>query len=319
MPFEDGSATPVSAGSEEISSAYPFKTKNIDILDSSMSYIDEGQGDPIVFLHGNPTWSYLWRNVIPHLTPLGRCIAPDLIGMGRSGKPAIQYGFFEHFKYLDEFLQKLALDRITLVIHDWGSGLGFHYANLNRNKIRGIVFMEALIKPYPTWDEFPARSAPAQLRDAFRAYRSDKGRDLIMKQNLFMEQTKALAGRPLTPEEVAFYEEPFPTEESRGVILNWARNIPIAGDPSDVARAVADYANYLKQTMIPKLLFYTLPGAILLKEDVDWCTQNLPQLSSVNLDPSNGPVPIHLLQEKFPHQLGQAIAEWYRDTGLSGS
>src|SRR5262249_11411978 len=149
---------------------------------SRMHYVDEGSGDPILFLHGNPTWSYLWRNVIPHLRPRGRCIAPDLIGMGRSDKPPIEYSFFDQVKYLGEFIKKLGLRQVTLVLHDWGTALGFHYAMQNQGNVKGIAFMEALLKPYESWDDFPA-----SLRDTFKTFRTpDLGWQLLVEKNVFV-------------------------------------------------------------------------------------------------------------------------------------
>ncbi|HEV2990751.1 MAG TPA: haloalkane dehalogenase [Candidatus Angelobacter sp.] len=301
-----------SSDQEGISPEYPFKTKKIEVRKSRMSYIDEGSGNPILFLHGNPTWSYLWRNIIQGLTSVGRCVAPDLIGMGRSDKPEIDYSFEEHYEYLRSFIRKLELDRITLVLHDWGSALGFYWASCHPEKVKGLVFMEAMVKPYPTWEDFPARNAPQQLRDVFKAYRSEQGYDLIVKQNKFMEQTFQLAGRPLSRKEKDFYQEPFHTEHSREVILEWARQIPIAGDPPDVTEKVTHYSDFLQETDKPKLLLYTEPGAILLKEQLDWCDENLIRLKKVNLDPQNRQVPIHLLQEKYPQKIVDAITNWYR-------
>jgi haloalkane dehalogenase len=315
-PFQPGggdSPKPSSGDTEDISPDYPFQTQKIDVQGASMSYIDEGKGDPILFLHGNPTWSYLWRNVITELKSVGRCIAPDLIGMGKSDKPNIDYTFFEHYDYLKTFIRKLNLDRVTLVVHDWGAALGFRWASLHPGKIKGLVFMESMVKPYDSWNDFPASNAPGQLREVFKKYRSAEGYDLIVKQNAFMAQTFQLAGRPLSQTEQDYYQEPFRTEHSRGVILEWVRQLPVAGDPEEVAKAVSEYSDYLQNTEVPKLLLYTEPGAIMLKEQIEWCEENLGRpLEKVNLDPQNQQIPIHLLQEKYPRQIARTIADWYR-------
>ena len=167
---------------KEISAAFPFESEYVDVLGSRMHYVEEGDGDPILFLHGNPTSSYLWRNVIPHVSPIGRCIAPDLIGMVKSDKPDLDYGFFDHFRYVDAFIEALGLRDITLVIHDWGSALGFHYARRHESNVKGIAFMEAIVWPV-TWDEWPE-----QARQMFKAFRTPGvGEQMIMEQSMFVE------------------------------------------------------------------------------------------------------------------------------------
>ncbi len=182
---------------KEISPAFPFQSKFVDVLGSRMHYVEEGAGDPVLFLHGNPTSSYLWRNVIPHVSPLGRCIAPDLIGMGKSDKPDIGYGFFDHSRYVEGFIEALGLQNITLVIHDWGSALGFHYARRHEGNVKGIAFMEAIVRPV-TWDEWPE-----QARQMFQAFRTpgvgeqiDHGQQHVRRGRLaWGRPAQALAGR----------------------------------------------------------------------------------------------------------------------------
>ena len=185
-----------------ISADFPFESKYVEIHGSKIHYIDEGSGDPILFLHGNPTSSYLWRNIIPYLVPHGRCIAPDLIGMGKSDKPDLGYRFFDHSEYVEGFIDKLDLSNITLVIHDWGSALGFHYASRHESNVKGLAFMEAILATMPRWDGFPP-----DVRTMFEGFRTPEvGWDMIVNQNIFVEQV--LPGgivRKLTDEEMEMF------------------------------------------------------------------------------------------------------------------
>ena len=168
----------------DIPTDFPYESRFVEVEGSKMHYVEVGSGDPILFLHGQPTSSYLWRNVLPHLAPLGRAIAPDLIGFGRSDKPDIEYRFVDHARYIDGFIEALGLDRLTFVIHDWGSGLGFHWARRHPERVRGLAFFEAILAPIPSWDDFPA-----ELRDVFRGFRSpETGRSLLIDQNVFIEK-----------------------------------------------------------------------------------------------------------------------------------
>ena len=300
-----------------ISPDFPFQPKTMEIRGSKMSYIDEGQGDPIFFMHGNPTWSYVWRNVIPHLTSHARVIAPDLMGSGRSDK-LDRYGFLIHTQYIQEFIDKLGLNRITLVGHDWGSGVIFHIANTNQSKIKGLVFLEALLKTYDTWNDFTSPSADARLRALFSSFRTERGDELVVREGIMLPQMFSLTGRPLSEEEKSRYEEPLKTPKDREVILRWVRDLPVANDPPDVFKAVQSYSEFLCTTRIPKLLLYTNPGAILRKEHQVWCQQNLKYLSMVNLDPSNTTT-IQCLMERYPKTIGEAILEWYKPWDFVGS
>lgn len=269
-----------------------------------MHYIEEGEGEPILFLHGNPTWSYLWRNVLPHLKPYGRCIAPDLIGMGRSDKPAIKYTFFDQAKYLEGFIKRLGLKNITLVIHDWGSALGFHYAMEHEENVKGIAFLEAMMKPYKVWEDFPA-----PLRDTFKQFRTPgAGWELLIEQNVFVEKLLPQSVmRRLSEREMDFYREPFRHPEQRKPIYQFANQLPIEDIPRDVTRAVTSYSRKLQNSDLPKLLIYAEPGAITSAPDVAWARENLRNLKTVNIGPG-----IHFHQEDNPDGLGQAVAEWYR-------
>jgi haloalkane dehalogenase len=294
-------------GTAEISSEFPFESRFLEVNGSRMHYIDEGEGDPILFLHGNPTSSYLWRNVIPHLTPHGRTIALDLIGMGKSDKPDIEYRFFDHVRYAEGFIEALGLENVTLVIHDWGSGLGFHYASRHEDNVKGIAFMEAILTPLPSWDQFPA-----DARETFQAFRTpDVGWEMIVTRNVFLEQV--LPGaivRTLTEAEMDRYREPYLQPAARKPVWRWPNELPIEGEPADVVAAVAAYNAWLQQTELPKLLFHATPGAILPAPMVEWSRTHLTNLEIVDLGAG-----IHFLQEDHPHEIGQKLSEWYRTLG----
>jgi haloalkane dehalogenase len=288
---------------QDISADFPFEANFVEVHGSKMHYIDEGSGDPILFLHGNPTSSYLWRNIIPHLTSLGRCLAPDLIGMGKSDKPDLEYRFFDHVKYVEGFIEKLDLQNITLVIHDWGSGLGFHYAMRHEDNIKGIAFMEAILAPVPGWEMFPESA-----REMFQGFRTPEiGWEMIVNQNFFVEQV--LPGsvvRELTDAEMNHYREPYREPSSRKPLWRWPNEIPIAGEPADVTAAVAAYNQKLQQSDLPKLLFYATPGALIPAPLVEWCKNNLKNLDIVDLGEG-----IHFVQEDNPHLIGSELARWY--------
>ena len=234
----------------KVSTEFPLGSKRVEVHGSAMYYVEAGAGDPIVFLHGNPTSSYLWRNVIPHLAALGHCIAPDLIGMGRSAKPDIEYRFFDHVRYVDSFFDVLGLRNITLVIHDWGSALGFHYAMRHEKNVKAIAFLEAILMP-PDLQAFPV-----EMREMFKAFRAPEvGWNLIVNQNVFIE--RVLPGailRKLSEEEMSRYREPYLEPKSRKPIWRWPNEIPIGGEPPDVAAAVNDYNAKLRESDLPKLL-----------------------------------------------------------------
>lgn len=286
----------------DISAAFPFESKYVEVHGSKMHYVEEGSGEPVLLLHGNPTSSYLWRNVIPHVSPHARCIALDLIGMGKSDKPDIEYRFFDHARYVDGFIEALGLRNITFVIHDWGSALGFHYARRHEDNVRGLVFMEAIVRPL-SWDEWPE-----QARQLFQAFRTPgMGERMLMEQNMFVEQVLPGAVlRKLTDEEMARYREPFPTPESRRPVWRWPNEIPIDGEPADVVEAVQAYAEWLGKSGVPKLLLYAEPGAITPAPLLEWCRQNARNLTAVNIGPG-----VHFVQEDRPHEIGKAIADWY--------
>ena len=284
-------------------SAASHSKSRVTVLDTEMAYVDRGTGDPIVFLHGNPTSSYLWRNVIPHLERLGRCLAPDFVGMGDSGKAKDgSYRFVDHARYLDQWFKTLGLDQnVTLVVHDWGSALGFHWAHRHQDKIKAIVYMEAIVRPL-TWEEWPEQS-----RRIFQGMRSPDGEGMVLDRNLFVE--RILPGsvlRGLTEEEIDVYRRPYlEPGESRRPTLTWPREIPIDGHPPDVVEIAESYSQWLAMSPLPKLFINGDPGAILVGAQREFC-RSWPNQSEVTV-PGR-----HFLQEDSPNQIGEAIAEWYR-------
>ncbi len=272
------------------------------MLDSHISYVEVGVGDPIVLLHGNPTSSYLWRNVIPQLAGLGRCLAPDLIGMGRSGKAAGgRYRLADHVRYLDVWFETLDLRRVTLVVHDWGSALGFHWARRHPDRMKALVYMEAIVRPV-TWAEWPEAA-----RKIFQALRSAGGEEMVLAKNVFVERIlPASVLRGLTPEEMEHYREPFREPgEGRRPTLTWPREIPVEGEPADVTGLVQQYATWLSHNLLPKLFVNGNPGSILVGAQREFC-RAWPNQQEVTVKGS------HFLQEDSPVEIGQAIAHFLR-------
>lgn len=285
-----------------ISTEFPFKSKFIDINGSNMHYIDEGKGDTLLFLHGNPTSSYLWRNIIPYLSNNGRCIAPDLIGMGKSDKPEISYKFINHYNYLKLFIEKLDLKNITLVIHDWGSALGFHYAFKHQKNIKGIAFMEAIYKT-AKW-----KHLPKVMKRGFKLMRMPLlGWWLISVKNIFIR--KLLPGsiiRKLSSQELSVYAEPYPTIKSRIPLRVWPTEIPFDGKPKNMYQIVNSYHQWLKETKIPKLLLYAEPGLLIRKNDVAWIKDNFSVIDAVYVGKG-----LHFIQEDVPNAIGIELSKWY--------
>lgn len=278
--------------------------QTVNIAGRQMAYVEIGEGDPIVFLHGNPTSSYLWRNVMPHLKDQGRCIAPDLIGMGDSDKlePSgpERYTFQEHRRFLDAFLEAVNVrERVTLVVHDWGSALGFDWANRHRDAVEGIAYMEAIVRPL-AWSEWNEAA-----RRIFEGFRSEKGEEMILERNLFVE--RVLPGsviRKLADEEMEVYRRPFrePGEDRRPT-LSWPRQIPLDGEPETVAAIVQSYADYMTANDLPKLFINADPGSILIGPQREFC-RSWKNQTEVTVKG------IHFIQEDSPHEIGEAIATW---------
>jgi haloalkane dehalogenase len=294
-----------------VSAAFPYKKQWQKVHGSEMAYVEVGEGDPIVLLHGNPTSSYLWRNILPHLQPLGRCIAPDLIGMGDSDKlpdsGPDSYRFVEHRRYLDGLLEALDVrERVTLVLHDWGSALGFDWANRHRDAVKRIAFMEAIVAPQGRdhWDSMGMRSALESLR-------SDAGETMVLQDNFFIEEILPNAVlRTLSDEEMAEYRRPFiEPGEGRRPTLTWPRQIPIDGEPADVTAAAAAYADWLGTSDVPKLFLKVEPGAILTNDSLVNLVRGWPALTEKTV------AGVHFVQEDSPDEIGRAIVDWMGATG----
>lgn len=288
--------------------AQPLLTSHfVEVHGHRMHFIDEGQGEPILFLHGNPTSSYLWRNIIPYLSNQGRCVAPDLIGMGKLDHPDLDYSFFDHVRYLEALIAELALTNITLVLHDWGSALGLHYAQQYETNVKALCLME-FIRPM-TWDEWqePAKSL-------FQAFRTpQKGWDLIVNQNAFIEQV--LPGsivRSLSDAEMEQYRTPFANPSDRRPLWQFPNQLPIEGEPAEIVEVVEKYHDWLLQTPLPKLLFWAIPGALIPPEKVTWYQQRLPNVKTVHIGAG-----IHYLQEDNPQLIGQELATWHASLASS--
>ncbi|MCS5654348.1 MAG: haloalkane dehalogenase [Dehalococcoidia bacterium] len=287
---------------ESISAQDSHPRRRIAAGGTEISYVDTGDGDPIVFLHGNPTSSYLWRNVIPHLSPVGRCLAPDLMGMGESGSsPNGSYRFTDHSAVLDGWFDAMGLTSgVTLVVHDWGSALGFHWAKRNPERVKGLVYMEAIVRPV-TWEEWPDAA-----RQVFQGFRSPAGGEMVLEKNVFVE--RVLPGsvlRGLTEEEMEVYRRPYlETGESRRPTLTWPREIPIEGEPADVVKIVSDYGEWMASSEVPKLFINAEPGAILTGPQREFC-RTWPNQQEVTVKG------IHFIQEDSPDEIGRATVGWY--------
>ena len=283
-----------------------YTKKFIEVHGKRMAYIDEGSGDPIVFLHGNPTSSFLWRNIMPYMEGKGRLIAPDLIGMGDSEKlddsGPHRYTYVEHRKYLFELLAALGVNsNVTMVVHDWGSGLGFHWAHQNPDKVKGIVFMEAIVAHIPEWEAFPEAAI-----EVFQGFRSPAGEEMVLQQNIFVEAVlPENIIRKLTTAEMDEYRRPFlESGEDRRPTLTWPRQLPIAGEPADVIQIVNDYGEWLAQSPLPKLFVNGDPGALIAGPVRD-LVRSWPNVSEVTVPG------IHFLQEDSADLIGEAIASWF--------
>ncbi|MGX5832509.1 haloalkane dehalogenase [Mesorhizobium sp. 43Arga] len=286
------------------------RRSQIPVLDSTMSYVEAGASGPtVLFLHGNPTSSHIWRNIIPHVAPFGRCIAPDLIGYGQSGKPDIDYRFFDHVRYLDAFLDALDISDVVLAAQDWGTALAFHLAARRPRRILGLAFME-FIRPFARWEDFHQRP---QAREMFKALRTPGvGEKLVLEDNVFVEKVlPASVLRTMSEDEMDAYRAPFPTPQSRKPVLRLPREMPIEGQPADVAAISAHDHRALRLSTYPKLLFAGDPGALIGPQAAREFAAGLKNCSFINLGPG-----AHYLQEDHADAIGSAIASWLPEVVL---
>lgn len=279
--------------------------KNVTLVDGKkIAYIDEGRGDPIVLLHGNPTSSFLWRNVIPELLKSGRVIAPDLIGQGDSEKlpasdGADRYSLEVAYKYIDGLLKEIGANQnVTLVIHDWGSGIGFLWAMRNADAMKGIAYMEGIVKPV-SWADWPESAV-----GIFKGFRSEKGEEMILERNMFIEGVlPSSIIRDLSESEMQAYRAPFPNADDRQPLLNWPRQIPIEGEPANIVQLVEQYGAFMASSQIPKLFINADPGSILVGQQREFC-RTWPNQHEVTVKGT------HFIQEDSPLEIGQAVAKW---------
>ena len=289
-------------------SKYADSYKYTEVLGANMAYIDEGQGDPILFLHGQPTSSYLWRNIMPHLENQGRVIAPDLIGFGKSDQPDLDYTFADHYPYIEGFIKKLGLKNITLVVHDWGSGLGLNYARLNARNIKAIVTMESIIAP-----SIPAKSYEAMRPDLggfFSMAQGKDGRKTILVDNAWLKKDgflDAFIVRDLDDEALSVYQAPFKTERSRKQVYQWPLEMPIGKKPLEVHNIVTAYNQWLEKTNTPWLFLYASPGALNEENAADYWSERAKNIETVYIGAGT-----HYVQEDQPYAIGRAISDFYR-------
>ena len=295
-------------GAAPLSSALAATAKKrMRVLGHEMAYIDEGQGRPVIFLHGNPTSSYLWRNIMPHVSAGGthRTIAPDQMGMGDSDKPDMKETYKESRDYMFAFLDALDLQDAVLVIHDWGSCMGWEYARTRPERIAAVCFMEAMSPPFMPIADYQALG---QFQEFIRNINTPGvGENLIMEQNFFLDQFLRYSNpaSPLSDETMAEYNRYYPTAQSRKILLDWPREIPIAGKPADVHEVVQANSDWLLTTTFPKLMFHVDPGAIINMNTAEYLKQNLNNLETVFLGQGS-----HFLQEEYPDEIGKGLADW---------
>lgn len=294
-----------------ISETHNIERRKVNVLTSKMSYLVEGEGSPVVLIHGNPTSSYLWRNVIPEISAKTQKIAPDLIGMGRSSKPDLDYTFDDHFRYFEAFIEALALDNITLVGHDWGAAIAWEYARKHPNKVRGIAFMEGVLPP-----AFPVASFASmgeEMGNMFRAFKDEKmGHELVIEQHMFVEKVlPGFVNRTLGDEAMQTYRAPYKDESTRTPLLQWPRQIPIAGTPKNTQKLMENIQGFMGKTQMPTLLLYASPGVVTPEQTVPWYIDTIKNIETVYVGAG-----FHFIQEDQPQAIGKAINDWIRRTGI---
>lgn len=284
---------------QKIPANFPYSSHYAEVYGSRMHYIEQGHGDPILFLHGVPTSSYLWRNIIPHLSPLGRCIAVDLIGMGKSDKPNIDYTIFDHIKYVEKFIEVMNLKRVTLVMHDWGSILGFNYAMKHEENCKGLIFYEAYVRPLTEEDmSLPYREQLFILQEQENKKEMDGQHfvDTVLPQGML---------RAFSAEEMQHYRQPFIGKEADKPLHQYLRDLPRGDGQSKLDKLVAEYSEKLTRSNLPKLMLYSLPGFITTMETAMWAKKNLPRLEIADIGES-----LHYAQETDPFMMGETMSIW---------
>lgn len=292
---------------KDYSAAFPYQSRYVDVLGAKIHYIDEGSGDTIVFLHGIPTSCYLWRNVIPHLVQHGRCIAPDLIGMGKSDAPDLAYRVHDFIRYFDGFISALGLKDIILVMHGWGSVIGFDYAMRNVDNIKGLAFIESYLHKVDNWSQ---ASLPMQHLGLFLS-KHDNPRDLITQTDYFFDKVfPGCSMRQLTPDEMQYYRKPFSDPKRRKLFWQHLLDLPYNQDARDVVDLISQYSDKLVKSSVPKLMMYAIPGYNTTVDTLIWAKDNLQNLKMVDLGED-----LHYVQESKPREVGTQIASWVQDLG----
>jgi haloalkane dehalogenase len=288
-----------------ISAAFDFPDNYVNLYGSKLHYVDVGTGDPFLFLHGNPAPSYVWRNVIPHLEPLGRCVAPNFIGFGKSDHPDIEYRIFDQIRFIEEFVVQLDLRNITLVIHDWGGLVGLNLARRFPERVRAIAFFECPVKPLGTLKEtWPL------IAEEFETFRSlETGPELLMGQNLMVEkELPSVVMRKLSEEEMNHYRALFPDRKSRRAMARLPRDWPFGGEPIDTAWVITKYVEWLQQSPVPKLLIHASPGLLVPPQNAAWAASHFKNIDTLDLGPG-----IWALQEDYPHEIGEGLVAWFKE------
>jgi len=291
----------------KIPTAFAYQSRYIKVNDSRMHYVDEGKGDPVIFIHGNPTSSYLWRNIIPYVTEQHRAIAIDLIGMGQSAKPDINYTFSEHFQYVESFIKQLGLRNVILVVHDWGAAIGFEYARRHLENVKAIAFMEGVLPP--TFPQSSYEAMGEDMGELFKMLRDPvKGKHMVIDNNGFVEQLlPAFTNRTLGEAEMAVYRAPYKEKASRKPTLVWPLEIPIGGQPADTTSTMSSIEQFMTHTELPILMLYASPGAVLPPSVVPWYKKKIKNLETVYIGQG-----LHFIQEDQPDSIGRALNDWMR-------
>ena len=289
-----------------VSEELTIERKMVEVLDSEMSYLEQGNGSAVLYIHGNPTSAYLWRNIMPYTSDTHRSIAVDLIGMGQSGKPKIGYSYQDHYAYLAAFIDALDLQRVTLVAHDWGAALAWDYARQNPKRVKRIAFMEGVLPP-----SFPINdiSVMGETGQALSALRDEKqGRELVIEGNMFVEQMlPGFVNRPLGETAMGHYRAPYLVKQDRLPTLQWPRELPIEGHPETTTKVMAEIEAFMSKTKMPTLFLYGAPGVVGPPAVADWYTENIKDVETAYVGQG-----LHFIQEDQPDAIGRAISDWLR-------